>query len=105
MKKITAFNKTLSKLKKDIIEQIKVELLVARKKDSGRYLMEGSGLFISSEYGNEEVDVVLIDWTDSEAIITLRTENSSFELDEMNVNDLLCFYGLIQCKEFIIKSC
>ena len=104
MKKITRFNKELEKLKADVIGQIKVELLVYRKFNTGKYKFEESGLYIFSDFGNEEVDRVFINWDNDFAEIALATEFSVFKLEEMRVDDLIRFYGLIQDKELEIKA-
>ena len=42
-----------------------------------------------------------MNWIDDIMVITLRTDNSSFELEEMSADDLLCFYSLIIDKKLI----
>jgi len=101
MKKGTKFNKMLNKLKKEVIGQIKVELLVSRQLGCGSYKIENSNFIVYSESGNEIVDIFLMNWIDDIMVITLRTDNSSFELEEMSADDLLCFYSLIIDKKLI----
>ena len=102
MKKALQFNRALNKLKSEIIGQIKVELLVNRKLDSGLFNLEDSGFIVTTEQGNEEVLQLKINWSDEEAKITLQMLIGHFELEEMNTDDLLLFYSLIQNKEFIV---
>jgi len=59
--------------------------------DTGRYKNDNSVFFICTEYGNEEINRIFIDWSNEVAVVAVRTEFNSSELEEISSDNLLHF--------------